>query len=386
MAVLRLSRSEVETGQLPSLCMRCGAPATGHDTKKFSWHPQWVYALILAGLLPLLIVALIMTKRMNVRAPFCDAHRSHWSWRSRTLIFSFIGLAILGVCGFVLAVENKNSANPLSGALCVGCVLLGLAWVILAICLQSTSIEPREITDASITLDRVALGFCDAVMTQRQMNPFGRFDDEFRRVSNNSTAWIPITIGLLFFGGLIAVVALAAITTVGKPPPAPPVAAVAPQQVVTEAGENFRLRTNNPEWTLFTKAEAQKLNQQASAGAQRNDGLVSCVVLVVKPDDNLIIEGHEQELGQAWINSSKAAKKHTDSIDAVDFRGVKAVRNRFSGKINGAWALYDYTVFIYGGKLYFLYCAGPIDATKQTFQPFLDAFELLPMGKAPEKP
>ena len=75
MATVRLGRFEVERGMLPQVCMACGAPAAVRKSKKFAWHPQWIYVLLLAGLLPLIIVAAILTKRMTVAAPFCDDHK-----------------------------------------------------------------------------------------------------------------------------------------------------------------------------------------------------------------------------------------------------------------------------------------------------------------------
>src|SRR5262249_9663675 len=69
MATVRLERDEVDNDSLPDVCMVCGAEATLRKRKSFSWHPPWVILLILISLWPYIIVALILTKRMTVRAP-----------------------------------------------------------------------------------------------------------------------------------------------------------------------------------------------------------------------------------------------------------------------------------------------------------------------------
>src|SRR5437588_10198119 len=114
MSTLHLSRSEAEQGEFPSLCLRCGAPATQYDKKNFAWHPQWVYILILFGLLPMIIVALVLTKRMTVRAPFCDRHRKHWTSRSRIIGGSLVGLIGLGIA-FIFLAAAKVVPNDVSG-------------------------------------------------------------------------------------------------------------------------------------------------------------------------------------------------------------------------------------------------------------------------------
>ena len=71
MATVRLYRDETEDFDLPAVCMKCGAPATTWKSKTFSWHPPWVYVLILIGLLPFAIVAMVLTKRRTILAPLC---------------------------------------------------------------------------------------------------------------------------------------------------------------------------------------------------------------------------------------------------------------------------------------------------------------------------
>jgi hypothetical protein len=75
---------------LPDVCLRCGAPATLHKSKTFSWHPPWVYVLLIAGLLPFAIVAIVLTKRRRVEAPLCEQHKHHWLIRQLLILPTFL--------------------------------------------------------------------------------------------------------------------------------------------------------------------------------------------------------------------------------------------------------------------------------------------------------
>ena len=56
MATITLGRFEAEEGQLPPLCLRCGAPAVRFNPRIFSWQPLWTYfAFGLTFQLPVLL-------------------------------------------------------------------------------------------------------------------------------------------------------------------------------------------------------------------------------------------------------------------------------------------------------------------------------------------
>jgi hypothetical protein len=145
--------------------------------KKFSWYPPWIGILILGGPIPFAIVAAILTKRMQVVVPLCEAHRGHWTWRNW---FIYGGLAVVGALGlgaFILMIVLTEQRPPrpgtdaIVGISCIATAVLGLAWLIAAAIVQSTGIRPTEITDYSITLTGVADEFIDAVEDQRERAP-----------------------------------------------------------------------------------------------------------------------------------------------------------------------------------------------------------------------
>ena len=183
MATVKLYDDEVDEGQLPRVCMRCGAPADLQKRKTFSWCPGWVIVLILVGLLPWLIVTLVLTKRKTVYVPLCNDHKNHWFVRS---MITLAGLAI--VIGFFaltvyLIAEADGNANssPIGGLFCVGTLGLLLVLIIFAAIMRSTSIRPSEITTNRITLTGVAKEFKEAILKQddREADVPGDYDERF---------------------------------------------------------------------------------------------------------------------------------------------------------------------------------------------------------------
>lgn len=218
MPSLTLNRAEAEDGRLPGLRMRCGAPATSTDRKQFAWHPQWVYLLIFAGLLPMLIVGLCLTKRMWVEAPFCDQHRKHWSWRRYVVVGSLFAL-IAGGAGWLILTAGDFLPKAWTGPLCGLILLAALGWVIVAFVLQVTSIDTREIADGTITLNRVADEFIDALRNQRATN-LRNWTPEDLMVRRPSGTNVGLIVGLVIAGfvglSFVLVICLAAITTIGS--------------------------------------------------------------------------------------------------------------------------------------------------------------------------
>jgi hypothetical protein len=184
MARIKLGRHEAEEGDLPQQCIRCGAPQTLVKRKSFSWHPQWVYVLLLVGLLPCLIVALILTKRMTAAIPLCEQHKSYWLKRNAWIWGTCFIVAMACVGAFALVVQGAERKAPrgedLSGLVCLGSTLAGLVWLVVAAVIQHLTIRPTQITDTSITLTNVSDKFVDAVDDYRNSED-EYSDSEWRR-------------------------------------------------------------------------------------------------------------------------------------------------------------------------------------------------------------
>jgi len=60
---------------LPPYCVKCGRPAEPNLlSKKFSWHPQWLYIFVLIAILIYVILAAVISKRMKLQLPLCAQH------------------------------------------------------------------------------------------------------------------------------------------------------------------------------------------------------------------------------------------------------------------------------------------------------------------------
>jgi hypothetical protein len=170
MATVRLYRQEATNPDtLPAVCMKCGEPATTTVRRTFAWTPPWVPIIILAGLIPYIIVAIILRKTMRVYAPMCSAHAGHWRNRSLFIWLTFLALVVicigLGVYGANL---EQHKANEYGILLFLGGFGLFLFWLIVAAVVQMTAIRPNEITDREISLVRVAPQFREAVRAESE--------------------------------------------------------------------------------------------------------------------------------------------------------------------------------------------------------------------------
>jgi hypothetical protein len=153
-------------------CMCCGQPSVVVRKHTFSWHPSWIIILVLLGLLPFLIAALITTKRKQLSIPLCSAHKNHWLWRQILIFGSLLLLIGVVVGGFILAV-NLNSGrgragDQLGGFICMGGFLLGFAWLVMVALVQHTAIRPLEVTYTATTLTNVSEAFVSAYESPRR--------------------------------------------------------------------------------------------------------------------------------------------------------------------------------------------------------------------------
>ena len=140
----------VPTGvQLPPFCIKCNAPAEGEPKRvKLTWHPPALLFLILLGLLPYAIVAMICSKKAVVYLPLCAKHRSPWT------ITSTIGLLLLlggvGVCGVLIWLDASNTSGPgIIDRMGPACLLIPLAAIagVVVMVFSLRRVAPSRIDD-----------------------------------------------------------------------------------------------------------------------------------------------------------------------------------------------------------------------------------------------
>src|SRR5262245_2698918 len=132
MATVYLESYDSDVTDLPDLCMKCGAPSSVRKKRTFSWYPPWVGVLLLAGLVPFVIVAVILTKRCRVVVPLCAQHKNHWLMRQLLVLLSLLGILALGFAATLAvgaASKSGSKGDDLFGMVCMGWVFLLIGWV-----------------------------------------------------------------------------------------------------------------------------------------------------------------------------------------------------------------------------------------------------------------
>jgi hypothetical protein len=105
---------------LPALCAKCATPADLRArSQTFSWFPPWTYLLALVGLLPMVIVQMVLTKRAPLAVPLCPRCNARWTM-GRVLRTLSVVVPVLG--GLVVAMIGAASGS--SAVLIAGFLLI----------------------------------------------------------------------------------------------------------------------------------------------------------------------------------------------------------------------------------------------------------------------
>jgi hypothetical protein len=171
MAQAWLDRYECDRdGKLPPVCMKCGAEAEHYVKRTFSWYPPWVLATILAGVLPWMVLASVLTKKLTVYVPLCSEHRAYFSRRvliGGLIILAGVMLTIFGIYVSIIFVVQPNATNARFIPCCGTLFLFCMAMLVASIVMQS-GIKAVGITDDDIKLNGVSEGFVEAVRDDRR--------------------------------------------------------------------------------------------------------------------------------------------------------------------------------------------------------------------------
>lgn len=166
MARVCIDFDEIEDDALPRVCMLCGDPANTVVSRKFSWCPNWVPVLILAGLLPYVIVASILTRYRRMDVPLCERHANHWRWRFWFTLLSFLAFLLLGalaIGGMAYLDNQRQNNNDLFGLLIISIPVVFIVWLITIAVVQNSALRASEIKDDEICFGKVAPVFAEAL-------------------------------------------------------------------------------------------------------------------------------------------------------------------------------------------------------------------------------
>ncbi len=174
MAEVFLTREEAE-GDLPALCMCCGAAATTRVTRRFMLRdpeiggPGVQFAEILAIQR---IVALANVPRLSLPTYFCDRHRYYWHLRECLRWGGLAALLTLGFGGLAMAATiiftTKTESHWPDGCLLFTLVLYMIAWLVPMSRLLRNTIRASRHGDGRILLQHVGAEYVAGLLAQRQ--------------------------------------------------------------------------------------------------------------------------------------------------------------------------------------------------------------------------
>jgi len=144
--------------ELPTQCIKCGAPGDGTLMKrKLSWHPSWAYLIILANLIIYIIVAAIISHRATIMVGLCPKHRA----RRRTHMLIAWLLFFAAIVAFFVAGNLGRGNDDLVAALIIGGITLILASLIWAVVVGQMIVTPYKIDPQYVWLKGVGKEYLD---------------------------------------------------------------------------------------------------------------------------------------------------------------------------------------------------------------------------------
>jgi hypothetical protein len=175
MASIQLTRYEAEQGDLPDVCMCCGASATERKRRRFSSYPLWVVPMLLWVFASGEVsgksyrnVADKNTRYIRCYTLFCTRHRNYFLIHSLIIWGALVLILPLIVGGFFLTILlvgqiDEPFQDIVLGSFCIGSVVLVLGWLISIPISQAMAIHPTISREYQVILKRVSPAFVEAV-------------------------------------------------------------------------------------------------------------------------------------------------------------------------------------------------------------------------------
>lgn len=130
---------------LPNRCVKCNGAADAPPlTKNMQWYPPWTYLLLLLGVLPFILIALVMGKKASVTLPLCTVHRKQ---RSTAIAIGWLG-SMGGLFLLFLAASMESGFLALLGFIAFfGAIIYGIV--------KAPLVTPALINDTHVHLKGV---------------------------------------------------------------------------------------------------------------------------------------------------------------------------------------------------------------------------------------
>lgn len=135
------------TAPMPPLCIKTGEPTDRYLTRELRWHHPLVYVLLLTGVIPYLIAALMVQKKQRVRI-YLTPERI----KSRRIGLAIATVAALGgVTAFIAGIIQMEQEESLGALLVAGGLLAFVIGLILAL-VYSNPVRAARIDDDHLWL------------------------------------------------------------------------------------------------------------------------------------------------------------------------------------------------------------------------------------------
>lgn len=160
MAAVWIDEAGWKVGNLPDLCLECGASAPDRVRKTFVYTPRWVYATLLVHLLLMVLLMYFTRKQFRSRVPMCARHKNHWRKRDLWIFSSLVVATMLAGLGVAMLIRiDDQRLIPLYGGVVIFC---SVGWVVAFAVIHAGTIRLTTFSDRSIRLTKVSPEFAEA--------------------------------------------------------------------------------------------------------------------------------------------------------------------------------------------------------------------------------
>jgi hypothetical protein len=160
MAVVWLDEAGWKDGDVPDICLECGAPAPDRVRKTFGYQPPWVYLTLVLGAIAFVLAIYFTRKEFRSRVPMCPEHKKHWRKRE---LWIFLSILMAGLLGGLAIMRLTMTDDATRVTLLLGIVRFSLVGGVIAVAyVYAGTIRVTTFSKRSIRLTKVSPEFVAA--------------------------------------------------------------------------------------------------------------------------------------------------------------------------------------------------------------------------------
>jgi hypothetical protein len=113
-----------------------------------------------------IIIYFSLGRQRTVETPLCESHRNYWGWRGFWIFFPLVLLVIFVLVQGMLAISGQIDED-FFWPIISGSLIVFVFWAAYATLVNIAMVRATEITEFTITLQRVHFHFAEAVRSDR---------------------------------------------------------------------------------------------------------------------------------------------------------------------------------------------------------------------------